>query len=223
MSRSVKSGAAVVCRSCQTLGRCKRSRASMREAPFRDSSNRLMFRRGTAAAHNAGLAASSVRAAQSGRARSFARHRSVLADLSNGSWQVHASDTQQHQSVVGASRRRAAPGSQSVELAALPGFGQLTSSSKRVGRVPWQSCPSSNIARALPSNYAGQSISGYEGLARLRASHQFRQRSWSRMLAIVYLIEHRPNPSIERTSNGGAHRFAPSRSVTPLAAAHVKR
>jgi len=33
----------------------------------------------------------------------------------------------------------------------------------------------------------------------------------------------RPNPSIERTSNGGAHRFAPSKSVTPLAAAHVKR
>jgi len=32
-----------------------------------------------------------------------------------------------------------------------------------------------------------------------------------------------PNPSIERTSNGGAHRFAPSKSVTPLAAAHVKR
>ena len=32
-----------------------------------------------------------------------------------------------------------------------------------------------------------------------------------------------PNPSIERTSNGEAHRHAPSRSATPLAAAHVKR
>ena len=32
-----------------------------------------------------------------------------------------------------------------------------------------------------------------------------------------------PNPSIERTSNGGAHCHAPSRSVAPLAAAHVKR
>ena len=32
-----------------------------------------------------------------------------------------------------------------------------------------------------------------------------------------------PNPSIERTSNGGARLFAPSRSVAPLAAAHVKR
>jgi hypothetical protein len=32
-----------------------------------------------------------------------------------------------------------------------------------------------------------------------------------------------PNPSIERTSNGGAHWLAPPRSVAPLAAAHVKR
>jgi len=187
----------------------------MREALFRDSSNRLMFRRGMAAARNAGLAASTVRAAQSGRARSFAGHRSVLADRSNGSWQSHASDTQQHQSVVGASRRRAAPGSQSVELAALPSSGQVTSSSNGVRRVPWQSCSSSNIARALPSNYVGQSISGYGGLARLRATHQFLQRSWSRMLAIVCLIEHRPNPSIERTVTSG---------LRPLVnAAHVKR
>jgi hypothetical protein len=33
----------------------------------------------------------------------------------------------------------------------------------------------------------------------------------------------RPNPSVERTSNGGAHWRAPSRSVAPLAAAHLKR
>jgi hypothetical protein len=32
-----------------------------------------------------------------------------------------------------------------------------------------------------------------------------------------------PNPSIEGTSNGGAHWFAPSGSATPLAAPHVKR
>jgi len=32
-----------------------------------------------------------------------------------------------------------------------------------------------------------------------------------------------PNPSVERTSNGGAHWRAPSRSVAPLAAAHLKR
>ena len=37
------------------------------------------------------------------------------------------------------------------------------------------------------------------------------------------LSEPRPNPSIERTSNGGAHWLAPSRLVAPLAAAHVKR
>jgi hypothetical protein len=33
----------------------------------------------------------------------------------------------------------------------------------------------------------------------------------------------RPNPSIERTHNGGAQCPAPSRVVTPLCAAHVKR
>jgi len=45
----------------------------MREALFRNSPNRLIFRRGIAAAHKAGLAASSIRAVQSGRAKSFAR------------------------------------------------------------------------------------------------------------------------------------------------------
>ncbi len=33
----------------------------------------------------------------------------------------------------------------------------------------------------------------------------------------------RPNQSVERTSNGGAHWRAPSRAVAPLAAAHLKR
>ena len=33
----------------------------------------------------------------------------------------------------------------------------------------------------------------------------------------------RPNPSIERTHNGGAQCLAPSRVVPPLCAAHVKR
>jgi len=33
----------------------------------------------------------------------------------------------------------------------------------------------------------------------------------------------RPNPSVERTHNGGARLFAPSRSEAPLCAAHVKR
>jgi len=32
-----------------------------------------------------------------------------------------------------------------------------------------------------------------------------------------------PNPSVERTHNGGARLFAPSRSQAPLCAAHVKR
>ena len=33
----------------------------------------------------------------------------------------------------------------------------------------------------------------------------------------------RPNPSVERTHNGGARLFAPSRSQAPSCAAHVKR
>jgi hypothetical protein len=37
------------------------------------------------------------------------------------------------------------------------------------------------------------------------------------------LPRRRPNPSIERTSNGGAHWCASPSSVAPLAAAHVKR
>jgi len=32
-----------------------------------------------------------------------------------------------------------------------------------------------------------------------------------------------PNPSVERTHNGGARLFAPSRVAAPLCAAHVKR
>jgi len=102
----------------------------MREALFRGSSNRLMFRRGTVAARNASLAASSVRAAQSGRARSFARHRSVLAGLSNGSWKVSR-------------------------------FGYAATS---------VSC-----WRFAPPCCAGQSVSEFGGVAKLRATHQFLQ------------------------------------------------
>ena len=75
-----------------------------------------------------------------------------------------ASDRLQLQSVVGASRRRAAPGSQSVDSGALPGSGQLTSSSKRVGRVCWQSCALSSIALTLPSN--GHPTAGHTGSLR---------------------------------------------------------
>jgi len=32
-----------------------------------------------------------------------------------------------------------------------------------------------------------------------------------------------PNPSVERTHNGGSRLFAPSRPEAPLRAAHVKR
>ena len=92
--------------------------------------------------------------------------------------------TQQGQTVVGASRRRAAPGTQPVEFFATPpvcGYATAT----KFG-VCWQSA---------------------EMVSSVSFVHKYQ----------------RPNPSIERTSNGGAQWCAPSRSATPLAAAHVKR
>jgi len=56
-------------------------------------------------------------------------------------------------------------------------------------------------------------------LLQLVGSTAQRQHAAARLL----LPNRGSNPSIERTSNGGAHCFAPSRPVTPLAAAHVKR
>jgi len=88
------------------------------------------------------------------------------------------------QTVVGASRRRAAPGSQAVASFATP-------------LVCW---------------FANGRKSGV----------RWRSAQWSKTVSFVHKYQ-RPNPSIERTSNGGARRHAPSRSVTPLAAAHVKR
>jgi hypothetical protein len=38
----------------------------------------------------------------------------------------------------------------------------------------------------------------------------------------VAVLEMTPNPSIERTSNGGALRRSLPKAVPPLAAAHVK-
>ena len=109
---------------------------------------------------------------------------SIRQDSQGSSELRDASDRQQHQPVVGAPRRRAAPGSQSMDLgtlkrsgtitssrkravrsvafAAVPGSGQLTCSSKRGGRVCWQSCASSSIALTLPSN--GQSQAGFAHL-----------------------------------------------------------
>jgi len=195
----------------------------MHEALLRDSSNRLMFRRGIAATRNAGPAASSVRAAQSGRARSFARHpvswqafrtargRSTLRIRSNISQLLALRAAVLRRAVSQWIWRRCqAPGNSAVpptEFVAYSG-----------NRVPHRTSHEP-FHRTAPGSQSG----GNGGRARLRATHQFLQRSWSRMLAIVCLIEHRPNPSIERTSNGGAQCPAPSRVVTPLCAAHVKR
>jgi len=68
------------------------------------------------------------------RSSSFAlQHLRILCGRSRLRRGHYASHRQQHQSVVGAPRRRAAPGSQSVELGALPRFGQRTSSSTKPG------------------------------------------------------------------------------------------
>jgi hypothetical protein len=47
----------------------------------------------------------------------------------------------------------------------------------------------------------------------------------SKLMTVGMLVPSlvRPNPSVERTSNGGARLRAPSTSVAPLAAAHLKR
>jgi len=41
--------------------------------------------------------------------------------------------------------------------------------------------------------------------------------------SVVSLGVQAPNPSIERTHNGGAQCLAPSQPAAPLCAAHVKR
>jgi hypothetical protein len=81
-----------------------------------------------------------------------------------------ASTKQLHQSVVGASRRRAAPGSQAMDLEALPRLGQFPIHRGILGGV---------------------------------------------MLAPMSVLEHRPNPSIEGTSNSQLRCLS--------AAPHVKR
>ena len=87
------------------------------------------------------------------------------------------------QFVVGAPRRSAAPGSQSVGAA---GYGSIV----------------------RPCCYSSPMLSKVQ----LRAH----QRKASCLGA-------RPNPSVERTANGGLHLFAPERPVQPLSAAHLKR
>ena len=83
--------------------------------------------------------------------------------------------------------------------------------------------------QALPRENVGQFV----GAGAVAPARSARLRSqWCRLhrpsrvvvaSTIHELRQARPNPSIERTSNGGAHCHAPSKSVAPSAAAHVKR
>ena len=87
------------------------------------------------------------------------------------------------------------------------------------------------FTRALRANVLRRAVSS---LSRLRggavlgstiASHQ----SQGAVLGVVansrviFRVRQRPNPSVERTANGGSRWFASHRSATPLAAAHLKR
>ena len=153
------------------LGRCKRSSAFACEPACPPAHESFVLR--------PSLGARFRRRTPSGSGQAHGRTRLVsnVRQPSQGSSRLrhahHASDRQQHQFVVGASRPRAAPGSQSMDLerwyapvpsrvlvkrgrqslvwAAAPDSGQGSSSSKRVGRVCWPSCASSSIALTLPS------------------------------------------------------------------------
>jgi len=85
-----------------------------------------------------------------------------------------------------------------------------------------------SLSLALRSTAApGPQVGPGTGFARAAGAGRFKQRTVSKrgLHSARLAVAHgpKPNPSIERTSNGGARWFAPSRSVTPLAAAHVKR
>ena len=96
---------------------------------------------------------------------------------------VRASHGLNGQSVVGAPRHSAAPGSRSVGAA---GYGSIV----------------------RPCRYSSPMLS--------KVRLQVLQRKASCPRA-------RPNPSVERTANGGLRLFAPERPVPPLSAAHLKR
>ena len=88
----------------------------------------------------------------------------------------------------------------------------------------WQGC----CSLALRSTAApGRKVGLGTGFARARRHHA--ASAAVRCEGLPYLItlgrrqRPQPNPSVERTSNGGAQWLPSYRSATPLAAAHLKR
>jgi len=78
-------------------------------------------------------------------------------------------------------------------------------------------------ARRAPSSPCPSGHTRAGSHARSKSSGAFGTSGVTHGAAFRGSMNQCPNPSIEGTSNGGAHRFAPSRSATPLAAPHVKR
>ena len=56
-----------------------------------------------------------------------------------------------------------------------------------------------------------------------RAQSRVLGRSWLSAVNTVHIAGNLPNPSVERTVNGGAHRSASPSVVAPMSAAHLKR
>ncbi len=160
MARSVKSGSAVVCRSCQTLG-------PARAPSFSTESESTVMPPAFFSMHRRSPSKAFVAACAFGQGSARSNDPNTISVSGGASGAVES----KRWSVRG--RRRCG----GVEFGAPAGTKVLSPPSR-------VRCP-----------YASSSVVAAPG----------------------------PNPSIERTSNGGAHCLAPSWSVAPLATAHVKR
>jgi len=151
----------------------------MREPLLRGSSNRLRIRRGFATSATQGVRASESSAPQFVRREvsspQFAQAPvklvvsrtslpSNIRQESQGSSELrhahYVSVRQQQQSVVGASRRRAAPGSQSLDPGALVRSGTIVSSRKKT-LVAWRRCQIPGNSPVPPKElvaYAGNRV-----------------------------------------------------------------
>jgi hypothetical protein len=203
MSRSVKSGAAVVCRSCQTLERAMQRHDPARRTSCTPVPASLQHRKGLpqngqprgALSQASNCSSTNHTCAQSRHAlprsfRALAHEEPTITPVgcdAKYSAVTTLRGRQQHQSVEGASRRRAAPCSQSVEYVG----GHVSNTSR---------CSQRRRSPHIPVSQASQ-----EGVGS------------------VCLPDTRPNPSIEGTHNGGARCPASSRAAPPLCAPHVKR
>jgi len=199
MSRSVKGGAAVVCRSCQTLGRRNsrcRSCANSNIGAVR-SAHQAVPR--AHAVIGVGRPSAGGRRTVSSRPLSL-QHRLGLPVLwrsadrscsSEGATLAHVQRQPRHETELEYQRTHSCR-SLPLRCAAAP--------NRRIDA----------IHRSIRPVSAGV----------LRHANAM-QASVAHAISVRLVVL--PNPSVERTSNGGARLLAPSRSVAPLAAAHVKR